>query len=53
MRGRREGAVTVEQLAQKENEVIIGILKLRGTGASASAPVKKSARAKDTAKANA
>jgi len=44
---------SVEQLAQNENEVIIGLLKLRASGASASAPVKKPARAKVTAEANA
>jgi len=33
--------------------VIIGLLKLRASGASASAPVKKTARDKVTAKANA
>ena len=50
---REAGQRTVEQLAQNENEVIIGLLKLRGFAASASAPLKKSARVKETAKANA
>src|SRR6185295_3254736 len=50
---REAGGRTVEQLAQNENEVIIGLLKLRASGASASAPVKKTARDKVTAKANA
>jgi 3-hydroxyacyl-CoA dehydrogenase len=50
---REAGGRTVEQLAQNENEVIIGLLKLRASGASASAPVKKPARDKVTAKANA
>src|SRR5439155_18689991 len=38
---REAGGRTVEQLAQNENEVIIGLLKLRANGASASAPVVK------------
>ena len=50
---REAGGRTVEQLAQNENEVIIGLLKLRANGASASAPVKKPGRAKVTANANA
>ena len=50
---REAGGRTVEQLAQNENEVIIGLLKLRASGASASAPVKTPARAKVAAKAHA
>src|SRR6476660_5705435 len=43
---------SVDELAQDENEVIIGLLKLRASGTSASPPVKKPARAKVAAKAN-
>jgi carnitine 3-dehydrogenase len=50
---REAGGRTVEKLAQNENEVIIGLLKLRASGASASAPVKKPASAKVAAKAHA
>jgi 3-hydroxyacyl-CoA dehydrogenase len=50
---REAGGLSVEQLAQEENHVIIGLLKLRAKDASASSAVKKSARAKASAKANA
>jgi carnitine 3-dehydrogenase len=40
---------SVDQLAREENEVLIGLLKLRANGASAPSPVKKPARAKVTA----
>jgi 3-hydroxyacyl-CoA dehydrogenase len=40
---------SVEQLAQEENNVLIGLLKLRANGASASSAEKKPARAKVTA----
>jgi carnitine 3-dehydrogenase len=40
---------SVDQLAREENEVLIGLLKLRANGVSAPAPVKKPARAKVTA----
>src|SRR5258708_38914392 len=46
---REAGGRSVEQLAQSENEVIIGLLKLRANGASASPAEKKPARAKVTA----
>src|SRR5205809_123549 len=46
---REAGGRSVEQLAQNEKEVIIGLLKLRANGTSASAPVKKPAYAKATA----
>ena len=44
---------SVDQLAQEENKVLVGLLKLRTKGASASAAVKKSARANALAEANA
>jgi 3-hydroxyacyl-CoA dehydrogenase len=40
---------SVDQLAQEENEVLIGLLKLRANGTSAPSPAKKPARAKVTA----
>ncbi len=40
---------SVDELAQEENEVLIGLLKLRTNGASAPSPAKKPARAKVTA----
>src|SRR6476646_3692657 len=43
---REAGGRSVDQLAQEENHVIIGLLKLRANGASAPAPAKKSAPAK-------
>jgi carnitine 3-dehydrogenase len=46
---REAGGRTVDQLAREENEVLIGLLKLRANGASAPSPVKKPARAKVTA----
>jgi 3-hydroxyacyl-CoA dehydrogenase len=46
---REAGGRSVEQLAQSENEVIIGLLKLRANGGSASPAEKKPARAKVTA----
>src|ERR1700756_2474189 len=46
---REAGGRSVEQLAQSENEVIIGLLKLRANGGSASPAEKKPARAKATA----
>jgi len=46
---REAGGRSVEQLAQSENEVIIGLLKLRANGGSAPPTEKKPARAKVTA----
>jgi 3-hydroxyacyl-CoA dehydrogenase len=45
---REAGRRSVDQLAQEENEVLIGLLKLRVNGASVSPPPKKPARAKVT-----
>jgi 3-hydroxyacyl-CoA dehydrogenase len=44
---------SVDQLAQEENKVLIGLLKLRTNGASGSSGVKKGARANALAEANA
>jgi len=44
---------SVDQLAQEENKVLVGLLKLRANGVSASAAVKKSARANALAEASA
>jgi carnitine 3-dehydrogenase len=43
---------STEQLAQEENKVLIGLLKLRANGTSASSTDKKAARAQVTAQAN-
>jgi 3-hydroxyacyl-CoA dehydrogenase len=50
---REAGGRSVDQLAQEENHVIIGLLKLRAKGASAPAPAKKGAPAKALAGTNA
>ena len=50
---REAGGRSVDQLAQEENHVIIGLLKLRANAASAPAPAKKGAPAKALAGANA
>jgi len=44
---------SVDQLAQEENKVLIGLLKLRTNGASGSSGVKKGARANALVEANA
>jgi len=46
---REVGGRSVEQLAKYENEVLIGLQKLRAKGASAAAAEKKPSRAKVTA----
>jgi 3-hydroxyacyl-CoA dehydrogenase len=50
---REAGGRSVDQLAQEENHVIIGLLKLRANAVSAPAPAKKGAPAKAMAGANA
>ena len=49
---REAGGRSVDQLAHDENGVLIGLLKLRANGASASSEEKKLAHAKVTAQAN-
>jgi carnitine 3-dehydrogenase len=49
---RKAAGRSVDQLAHDENEVLIGLLKLRANGASASSEEKKLAHAKVTAQAH-
>src|SRR5207248_2719981 len=49
---REAGERSVDQLAHDENGVLVGLLKLRANGASASSGEKKPAHAKVTAQAN-
>src|SRR5947207_6887690 len=49
---REAGGRSVDQLAHDENGVLVGLLKLRANGASASSGEKKPAHAKVTAQAN-
>jgi hypothetical protein len=39
------GNRSVEQLVQEENEMLLGLLSLRGKGTAASVPAKKGGRA--------
>ena len=50
---REAGGRSVDQLAHEENEVLIGLLKLRANGASESSPAKSATKRKAMAEANA